>query len=115
MSGSSLVWRIAEELNTVPVEADAVMRAHAAQWWTLPRSFACVHARDADPWFICWPMPSIFCGLCGVVALEAISACTYCRFPVDPGDGQHVVHEPLNGSLVFLSSAHNACLKEAAK
>lgn len=110
---TSLVWRLAEHLGTVPVEADEVMRAHAAQWWTLPRSFACIHARTADPWFIVWPQPSIWCGRCGVVALEAMSVCSYCSLHVAADVGQHVVHEPINDNLVFLSSAHFHCLEEA--
>lgn len=110
MTGS-LVWRLAERLGTVPVEADEVMRAQAAQWWTLARTFACVHARIADPWFIVWPQPSIWCGACGVIALESISACSYCSQTVTPEDGEHVVHEPPEGFLIFLSSAHFNCLE----
>lgn len=112
MSASSLVWRLAESLGTVPVEADAVMRAQAADWWTLPRTFACVHARTANPWAVVWPQPSIWCGQCGVIALETISACSYCGETVSADDGQRVVHEPSDGFLVFLSSAHDHCLGE---
>lgn len=108
---ASLVWRLAEHFGTVPVEADEVMRQHAAAWWSLPRTFACVHARAADPWFIVWPQPSAWCGACGVIALEAMSVCSYCSQHVADDAGQHVVHEPLDGSLVFLSSAHHYCLE----
>ena len=108
----SVIWRLADSLGTVPREADAVMRRQARAWWNLPRTFACPHAKPSPLWLVVWPLPSAWCGECGPRALEEVSLCSYCGLHVEPEDGDHVIHEPPDGFLVFLSSAHHSCLKE---
>lgn len=109
----SVIWSLAERLNTVPMEADAVMRVRSAAWWMMPRSFGCAHAKDADPWFVVFPSPDILCGYCALHLLSETSSCLYCKKHVDEKDGDHVVHESRD-FLIFLSVAHLSCVEDAA-
>lgn len=108
----STIWTLAERLNTVPREADAVMRLRSRAWWELPRTFGCSHAKTADPWFAVYPMPDIFCGHCALRVLDETTTCLYCAKPVDDTEGEHVVHEARD-FLVLLSVAHCSCLEAA--
>ena len=105
----SVLWRLAERLNTVPREADVVMRVRSGAWWAMPRTMGCEHAPSTEPWFIVYPRPEVLCGLCALHLLAETSACLYCGDAVPGAAGEYVVHESRE-SIVILSVAHRRCL-----
>ena len=109
----SVIWRLAEQLHTVPMAADEIMRLRSGAWWASSRSFGCIHAKDAHLWFVVFPRPDILCGVCALHLLSETSACLYCMEPVEKKDGEHVVHESTD-YLVFLSVAHVSCVEAFA-
>jgi hypothetical protein len=108
ITGSPVLWEVADLAGVVPCPPDAVVARLLSEWWSRPRSFGCVSAKWSTPWLVIAPSPDIWCASCAEEQLARERRCIYCGRDVRPRRANLLVHE-MHESVRVVARAHLHC------
>lgn len=114
MTGSPALWALADHFGVVPSPPNERLSRLLQAWWSLPRRFGCVTARQPGvAWLVVCPDPSVWCAACAADRFASEVRCAYCAKRVGPPEGTALYHE-MRGGVVVVGRAHVDCHESEA-